>query len=363
MKIGVLIGGLKNGGAERVVCNLSNYLSENHDVTIITMSNVESSYFLENKVVHKKLDRGKISSNFIIKNIKRLIELYKIIKKNEYDIYITFLPITSFLLLLFRRKIKVPIIVSVRNDPKIEYKSKISNILMRLLYPLADAFIFQTEDAKGYFEGIISSSSKIIPNPINEEFIIEPYMGERKKEIVSVGRLTEQKNHSLLIESFAKISEKYSDYNLIIYGEGKLRGELESKIKDLNLQNKVRLPGNVVDLKECIYKSSLFILSSNYEGMPNALMEAMAMGIPVISTDCACGGPKFLIENMKNGILIPINCSDSLVEAINMVLENKQLSRDLSNNAAQINQTLNPQKVYKQWEEYILNISEKYRGL
>lgn len=362
MKIGFFIGGLGTGGAQRVICNLSNYLSQKHSVTIITMSSITSSYKLNENVEHISLEKQSEKSNFIIRNIKRIIRLNQIIKQQDYDIIITFLPITSFIMLLFRKRIKIPIIVSVRNDPKIEYSSKISNLLMRLLYPLADGFIFQTEEAKKYFDSIDNITKKnsiILPNPINEDFIEEPFGGERKKVIVSVGRLAEQKNHMLLINAFNKVADKYSDYKLIIYGEGHLRHKLEEKIRELNLEERVKLAGSVKNIKHYIRDASLFILSSDYEGMPNALMEAMALGLPVISTDCPCGGPRFLIKNGINGLLVPTNDCDSMAEAIDKILGDKNFSAALGKQAVRIVEELDPIKIYKQWENYIIESVDK----
>lgn len=362
MNIAIFIGGLGTGGAQRVVCNLSNYLCKNNNVTIITLSGIESSYQLNKNVIHKTLERKNVNKNFIIKNINRIIELNKFIKREKQDVFISFLPIPSFILLLLKRNIKSPILVSVRNDPKVEYKSKVSNFLMRSLYPRADGFIFQTQDAKKYFDGIIKSNSAIIPNPINEDFVIDRFKGERKKVIVSVGRLAEQKNHALIIDAFSKISEKFNEYKLLIYGEGALRNKLEEQIISLGLNERVILCGNVKNLRENIYDSSLFIMSSNYEGMPNALMEAMSIGLPVISTDCPCGGPRFLIDNMKNGILVPVNDVDLMIEAIERVLDDNELSKNISKEASKISKTLNPTKIHMLWEEYINESVNKYKG-
>jgi glycosyltransferase involved in cell wall biosynthesis len=146
----------------------------------------------------------------------------------------------------------------------------------------------------------------IIPNPINPEFNVKPFSGKRRKIITSVGRLSEQKNQHVLIEAFSRIEKDFPDYELVIYGEGNLRETLENQIKTLKLENKVKLPGVKKNIKNEIYDCSLFVLPSLYEGMPNALMEAMALGLPVISTDCPCGGPRFLIHNY-NGLLVKVN--------------------------------------------------------
>lgn len=362
MKIVFFIGGLGGGGAERVVCNLSNYLSKKNDVTILTLSSIKSRYKIDQEVKHINLENDKKIKLFLLKNLYRIYNLYKFIRMKEYDIVITFLPIPSFMMLLFRRIIKSPIIVSVRNDPKIEYKSKCMNLIMKWLYPRADGFVFQTDEAKDYFKNIIKDNYDIIPNPINEEFLIEPFCGERKKVIVSVGRLVAQKNHILLINAFSEICNKYPEYKLIIYGEGELRDKLEQRIEELNLKNRIILPGNIKNVKEMISDTSLFVLSSDYEGMPNALMEAMALGLPVISTDCPCGGARYLIDHEKNGILVPVGNCNMMVKAIDKILRDKYYSNYLSKESAKISIKLNPNVIYKKWENYIINSFELFNN-
>lgn len=361
MKIGIFIGGLSTGGAERVVCNLSNYLSKNNEVTIITLNSLKSSYPLEKRVKHIALEKENFNESFIIRNIKRVMNFKKFIKNNNQDVYITFLPITNFIILLFRKFIKCPIIPSVRVDPNVEYSSVLFKILMKWLYPKADGFIFQTKEAKEYFNGIIKVDSEIIPNPINEDFIKRSFEGIRKKEIVTVGRLVPQKNHRLLIEAFSKIDIKFSDYKLIIYGDGVLRSELQEYIDSLGLTDKVLLKGNSLNIKDDIYESELFVLTSNYEGMPNSLMEAMALGIPVISTDCNGGGARFLINNNINGILVPIKDCGSLVNSINYILGNDEIRKKLGKESNKISVELNPKIIHKKWENYIRKVVKNHK--
>lgn len=355
MKILFCIGNLSKGGAERVASNLCNYLIEENKVTIVTTIGKKSEYILNKKIEIKCLEDENINNNFILKNIKRIKTLQKIIKEENPDIIISFLPEPSYRILflkIFNNKLKV--IVSVRNDPKIEYKSAISKLTMKILYPLANGFVFQTQEAQEYFNKKIQRKSVIIPNPIKEEFICRPYTGKREKIIVTVGRLEKQKNHKMLIEAFSKLPEELNEYKLIIYGEGSLRPELEKQIKELNLLDRVFLPGQVDDIKNKIYKASLFVLSSNYEGMPNALMEAMALGIPCISTDCPCGGPRFLIKNGYNGYLVHINDIQDLHKTIQNVLHKEQT--EISKRANKIIVNLNPNKINKDWHEYVNKI-------
>ena len=316
----------------------------------------ENSYYkLNNNINLYNLDENRPEKSFLKKNIKRLKKMNLLVKKIKPDIIISFLPEPSYRILflkIFNPNIKV--IVSVRNDPKVEYSSIKNRMIMKLLYPLADGFVFQTQEAKEYFSKKIQDKSVIIPNPINEEFICEPYTGKREKIIVTVGRLEKQKNHKMLIEAFSKLPEELNEYKLIIYGEGSLRPELEKQIKELNLLDRVFLPGQVDDIKNKIYKASLFVLSSNYEGMPNALMEAMALGIPCISTDCPCGGPRFLIKNGYNGYLVHINDIQDLHKTIQNVLHKEQT--EISKRANKIIVNLNPNKINKDWHEYVNKI-------
>lgn len=355
MKIIFCSGSMSKGGAERVIANLSNYLIENNEISIITSIKGNSYYKLKEKIKLYSLDEKKQERNFIKKNISRLRKMHYLMKTIKPDIIISFLPEPSYRVLflkIFNRNLRV--IVSVRNDPNVEYKSLINRLIMKLLYPLADGFVFQTEEAQKYFSKKIQNKSVIIPNPINEEFICEPYSEEREKTIVTVGRLEEQKNHKMLIDAFSKLPEQFNEYKLIIYGEGSLRRNLEEQVKNLNLVNRVLLPGQIDNVKEQIYKASLFVLSSDYEGMPNALMEAMALGIPCISTDCPCGGPKFLIKNEYNGLLCNINDDESLQFAIKKIIKDKELARNISERAQKRILDLAPDKINKYWKEYIV---------
>lgn len=355
MKIIITISQLARGGAERVVCNLANYLSNNNDVTILSIKNIKPEYEIDKKVeivnVDSKDNKGKIS-----KILFRLYNLNKILKVNKPDIVLSFLPEPSFLVLFLKKIRKTKVIVSVRNDPKVEYKNKLYNMAMKILYPRADGFVFQTEEAQNYFIESIQKKSTIILNSLNPDFIEEPYTGKREYKIVSVGRFFEQKNHEMLIKSFSKIHKLFPEYKLVIYGDGPLRERLEKLINDLNLEKYVELPGIENNIKDKIYKAKVFVLSSNYEGMPNSLMEALSLGVPCISTDCPCGGPRTLIKDGENGILTDVGNIEMLTEKLTKLLSNEETLNRISLNASKIKEKLDPDTVNKQWEDYINKI-------
>lgn len=354
MKIMICIGQLCKGGAERVVSNLSNYLSNNNDVTLVIFRKTKIEYKIDNNVKVIELDEKEKTKFKIIRNINRFIKLNKIIKKGKYDITLSFLPKPSYIVLLLKKIRKNKVIVSVRNDPKIEYKSLLNKILMKWLYPTADGFVFQTNEAKNYFSSKIQNKSEIILNSINQDFLVDkPFDGVRDKVIVSVGRLEQQKNQLLLIKAFGLINKKFPDYKLIIYGDGSLKAKLEKEIFKLNLTKFIELPGVENNIKSKIYKASLFVLSSDYEGLPNSLIEAMVLGVPCISTNCPCGGPKELIDDEKNGFLTEVNNVKMLAEKIEAILSGKFDLQKISINANNLKYKINPIIINKQWEDYI----------
>lgn len=364
MKIAIFIGGLSGGGAERVVCNLSNFLARRHKVTILTMASDEPIELLNSDVIRVVLDEERRIDNFLMRNYKRYRNLTKYLKKSDDDVFIVMLPETTNILLSLRNRIKAPIIVSERGNPIARYKdSWIKTVIMHRLYPHANAFIFQTEDVKDYYlsEGI-SVESSVIPNAINEVFLVSDYSEEKEKRIVAVGRLAPVKNFPLLIHAFEKISKKHSDYTLEIFGEGVMRGELQGIIRKLSLSGRVSMPGYVRNISERLRNASLFVLSSNYEGMPNALMEAMALGLPCISTDCPCGGPNFLIKDGENGVLVPVGDCHKMAVAMDKMLSNPEFAYSLGNKARGICDRLAPSKIYSEWEKTIEKIVYENRG-
>ena len=352
MKILFCLGSMDKGGAQRVIANLANFLVKDNEINIVTTSNRKSQYELNEKVCRFFLDENNTRGN----NFFRLKRLSKIIKKEKPDLIVTFQPEPSFRILLLKILNRIPVVLSVRNDPSIEYKSIKRKIMMKILYPLADGYVFQTQDAKNYFSKIIKRKKvAIIPNPINEQFIADKlYVGKREKTIVTVGRIEKQKNQKLLIDAFEKISKDYDEYKLLIYGEGRLRKDLEKYVKKIELSKKVIFKGQVDNIKEEIFKAGIFVLSSDYEGMPNALMEAMALGIPSVSTDCPCGGPKNIIKNNENGILVKVNDVNELKEAIKKLIEDDKFAKKISYNAIKIRETFNPIKIANMWKDFII---------
>ena len=357
MKIVFYISSLNKGGAERVISNLANYFSDNKKNEVYLILEQPTIKYNINSNIHLiVLENSNKKYNFITKKFRYIgyiSKLKKIFKKIKPDVIIPFLALPAFMALISKNK-GSKVIVGVRNDPKTEYTTYLKQKMMKKLYPKADGFVFQTKEAQDYFKYIINCKQTIIYNAVSDDFVdYKSNIKKRKKEIVSVGRLHEQKNYPFLIESFTEISKKYPDYKLVIYGDGPEKEKLKDFTVNNKIDDKIVFAGNVDDVKQKISSASLYIMSSNFEGMPNSLIEAMVLGLPVISTDCPCGGPRELINNNRNGILVGVNNKKELIEAMDKLLSNKDLADKFGKEARKIIKKVDPNIIYNQWQDFI----------
>lgn len=352
MKIGFYINVIGGGGAERVVANLANQFSEdNNEVVIITSIRHEREYTLNECVKRYNLEENEIN-NRIKKNLSRIFKLRKIVKKEKLDILVSFMAEPNYRAILATRGLKTKCLISVRNDPNREYAGRVGKFLGQHLLPLADACVFQTSEAQAWFPAKLQKKSTIIPNAVKEDFF------NIKREripglIVTCGRLTSQKNHKLLISAFCQVATDYPEATLEIYGEGELRQQLQTLIDSTQYRERITLMGSTNNVPAVLSKADIFVLSSDYEGMPNALMEAMVAGVACISTDCPCGGSRMIINQNKNGILVPISNVKSMADAIELMLKNTNLKYKFEHQCIKQSQQFSPLKTFEMWKDYI----------
>ena len=349
MKIVFTIAHMNLGGAQRVCYNLINWIKENtdSDVHLIICSG---------RTVKEEYDLNNIPHSIVFGGLlKKIVGIRRTLKQIKPDVLVTMGVPGALFDVPACVGLGIKHIISERNDPAHFGGRAITRIISRLLMQKADGYVFQTKDAQAYYGGDMAKRSVIIPNPliIGDDYPATQYTGEREKTIVTTGRLNKQKNHPLLIRAFKRIVEEFSDYKLIIYGEGPERQNDETLIKELGLEGRVLLPGTINNVPEKIHKSSLYVLSSDFEGMPNALMEAMALGLPCISTDCPCGGPRDLTTDGKDCLLVSVGNEEALADAMRKVLSSERFAIELGKNAMEIRNKLSLEKVCKQWYEYL----------
>ena len=246
------------------------------------------------------------------------------------------------------------IIYAERGDPGDKEYAFILGIIRWLSFKRIDGFVFQSKGARDYFDVNIRNRSVIIPNAhsIPDGFLTEPCV-EHEKRIISAGRLHSQKNQALLIKAFASIAKDISDYNLDIYGDGPLKDSLNKLIESLGMIKRVSIHPSCSDIFERMYKATLFVLSSDFEGMPNALMEAMALGVPCISTDYRPGGARELIEDGVNGWIVPRNDVESLAQKMLLIVKDSQQRKKNAKEAAKIRFMYSCETIYKIWNDFI----------
>lgn len=351
MKILFFIPRMNGGGAERVVANLANEFDKRGDKVIIYTPTDNKSFYKLNDTVKIVGENYSVSKRRIIRQIIlgingiRLCFSYsKRIKKEKPDVVISFLTETN-LIALFHRHKSFKLIVSERNDPT--QKNAFIQCIIRKLYPRADVLVCQSKKIAGYYG---SSNARVIPNPIDISILPDHHLGERKKVIVGVGRLMGQKNFSTLITAYSLLPVSFREFTLEIYGDGTQRLELEALIKSLNLQKNVKLMGAHKDVLELIKDSSLFVMSSDYEGYPNALVEAMAIGLPVICTDFYSGTARELVGK-NNGLIVPVGDSVAMAEAIAELLSNPEKRAIMSKENLKIRDMLSMNLIADMWYE------------
>lgn len=352
------INSLIKAGAQRVIINLTeSLLSKGHQVVIVTTTIYEPEYDLPKgaKRIFPDITKEEMSNNRIVNFKRRFMKLRNVWKMEKPDVIVSFIGKNNFMAILTAWGLHIPVVTSVRGEPRAEYYSKVQEILAKTLMGKADGLVLQTPDAKAYFPKWIQKKAVILENPLNPEFIDEYYEGKRDNEIVSVGRIDSNKNQKLIVDAFHKIAEEMPDVKLVLYGSGEGKKELEEYVKNSPYKERIFLPGAVSDVKKRIQKAKLFVLSSNTEGMPNALMEALALGIPCVSTDCPCGGPRMLMEGKENGMLVSVGDAGAMAEAMKTILQDEKLWEKYSKNAYKITQSQHPDEINDKWEKYLFS--------
>lgn len=358
-KIMFYINSIGYGGAERVIVNLANHFNTmGNEVILVTSYKLNDEYLYDNSITRVILNESEVK-NRIAKNLHLVTRLRREIKEQNPDIIISFMAEANIRSLISSMWMKTKTIISIRNDPNMEYKNITLRILAKILYRKANGIVFQTKEVQEWFSKSLQDKSRIILNPVDTRFLKINYTGERK-DVITVGRLTSQKNHVLLINAFSSIANVVDD-NLLIFGEGPLRQNLEALIIKNGMANRIFLMGKTNDVANQIKSAKLFVLSSNYEGLPNALMEAMALGIPCISTNCSGGGPKALLGSKNSDYLYKPGDTKSLQALLIQTLQSPQKLLEMSNFVKEKAQQFDPVIIFENWFKYVDEIinSEK----
>ena len=355
MHIAFLILNLGSGGAERSVSALSSRMAEcGHTVTVLALTGTESFYAFSDAVNVRylnmpELPRGRQRAFAVLRRAKAL---RKAVKTLHPDILVGMSHIMSAYAVFCTVGTSVRAVGTERANPFLLYANPAMTLLRRTAAFFCDGFVCQTKKARSFFPKSVQKKAAVIPNAVFNPTVFETTVpAVRQKNITALGRLDHNKGFDLLLRAFSVVHQAFPDYTLTIFGEGEKRGELLELAEELHIGQAVRLPGVSRDAIHTIAESSAFVLSSRSEGMPNALLEAMAAGVPCVASRCDMG-PEELIEDGVNGLLVPVENADAITDALCRILHSPELSASLSTNALHIRTTHGIAEITDRWLAY-----------
>ncbi len=352
------INTIRGGGAARVMVQLAGrFRAEGYRTILVTSFREDVEYPVPEGVERIDLEEREMTQSRIRKNLSRISKLRALIRQHRPDVLISFMAEPNFRAVMAGVGLPVKVIVSVRCDPNEEYRKTAFRFVGKHILPRADGCVFQTYEAAEWFPEDMRKRSAVIMNQVAERFF-DTGLKENRSGIVTTGRLDKQKNHEMLIRAFSRIADKTED-DLYIYGVGDMREYLRSLAVSLGVGERVYLPGGVNNVPEVLSEAKIFVLSSDYEGMPNSLLEALAMGLPCISTDCPCGGPRQVIEDGVNGLLVPVGDEDAVAEAMLKLLSDSEAAEAMGQEAKKMAESFRPEKVFADWKTYIEGIIDR----
>ncbi len=391
-----LIKVMSGGGAERVVSLLSSAVAKkgfktslilthqskkdavlndiNPDIKIISLLD-ETENLKSNKICRKAImlfarligklsfifgEKAKYKSSvlkYLSRNFKEVTYLKKYFKEHKTSSAVAFLYDSIFFSLLSMGK-NNKLIISERGDPEQSAHSKTTMAFLKNEFQKADAFVFQSPDAQKWYEENTSVKGTVIFNPIKAD-LPEAYHGERQKKIVNFCRVSAQKNLLLLVDAFEKFNRDFSQYELYVYGDpvgNDAEGYIDlvkQRVDATECKAKIHILPSRRDIHEEIKDYKMFVSSSDFEGMSNSMLEAMAMGLPCVCTDCPAGGARAVIKDGENGLLVPVDDSEKLYLAMKRVAVDEELAEKLSRNAVAVRENQSLEKIIEKWMEII----------
>lgn len=353
---------MQGGGAERVAALLCNHwVEQGHDVTLMpTFSGRGECYYALNTKVKLDFLADRIAKKRwpVFERLWRLNALRQMIRRSNPDVVVSFLTHVNVAALLAGCGCKIPVVVSERVYPPAYQLSFFYQQMRKRLYPTAHAVVVQSEDTLNWLsENIPAARGVVIANPVllPDEKQRTPASGflvhEQKRFLLAVGRLEHQKGFDVLIQAFAEIASLQIEWHLVIVGEGSERKKLEQLVGQLGLDDRISLPGRTDNVSDWYQQADLFVLSSRFEGFPNALLEAMANGVPAVSFDCQTG-PSDIIQNGVNGMLVaPENGAFGLAKALSSLMTDASLREKLGQQATYVRERYAIEKIAAQWDK------------
>ena len=359
MNIAFLIPSMLSGGAERAISILCNEFSKmGNQVSLLLTEDAKHIYYkLDENVRVIDIVDNRMPYYIRIPNYIRNIK--KHLAEKKIDVLVSFIVRTNVLAIISCKSSGIPVIVSERNNPYLVPASYSWRKIRDFSYKFADGIVFQTGHAQHYFCSSIRKSSTIIMNPITDDIIGDSTSDNRDNIIIMACRLEDQKNVRMLINAFSLIYKDIPNYKVLVYGEGSQRTMLQNLIDKLGLHDVILLKGRSEQIIREISKAKIFALTSRYEGLSNAVMEAMCVGTPCVVTDSPTFGNRDLIDNGINGFIVPLENEEEMAKKILLLAKDDNLRESFSVQAKKLYKKVNSKYIAKKWYDYINEVIKK----
>jgi GalNAc-alpha-(1->4)-GalNAc-alpha-(1->3)-diNAcBac-PP-undecaprenol alpha-1,4-N-acetyl-D-galactosaminyltransferase len=355
--ISIVISDLHGGGTQRVIANLAKaWTDAGYRLCLISHAPAKEDFFaLPDDVTRVVMGQSGDSNNIILaiwNNLKRLWALRTALRESDAPVVVSFIAANNILSILACIALGKRLVISERNDPARQSLGRIWDTLRKITYRYADLVTANSHGALDTMRAHVPKSKlRYVPN------LLEPALGYeneviREPEILNVGRLFPHKAQGVLIDAFAELAGKFPEWNLTIAGNGPLADELKEKVASLGLTNRITLPGSVKNVNELYARASVFVLPSNFEGTPNALLEAMQLKAAVIVSD-ASPGPLEVVEDNRTGLVFPVDNVAVLADKLSALIQDQGLREKLGDAAATKIREFQPAAVLSAWEEVI----------
>jgi glycosyltransferase involved in cell wall biosynthesis len=353
----LVIGSLDCGGAERVLADMANYWAERGwRVTLATWSSPDTRdfYALSANItrVWLRVSERRGSKIDTFRSLAgQVVKLRRLLRRAKPDAVLSFIDVSNILTLLAALGLGVRVVISERTQPALnDTISRPWKLARRLCYRWAEQVVAQTRDAAVWIERRCNTAVQVIPNFLRA--LPQP-VATRESLIIAVGRLSKEKAFDILLEAFARVRAQFPDWHLCIIGAGPEQRALADQVRQLDLEARVKLVGQVQDVEAWMARSALMVHPSRREGFPNAVLEAMGMGVAVICADCR-SGPSELIEDGVSGRLVPVDDLESLTLAMSQLMADLELRERLGKEATKVRQEYAQAVIMKRWEACLL---------
>lgn len=365
MRIVFVISSLGMGGSERVAVNLCNHWSHTgHQVTLVTLASQEGDFYsVEPQVVRIPLGLARDSRSpidFLSSNLKRIWSLRCVIRSAAPDVVVSFEDTTNVRSILAGFGIRVPLVVAERTDPRVRALGKVVTFLRPLLYRRAQALVVQTKSCAAWARAIVPSGAvHVIPNAVSfPRAVAREAVRHGRPVILAMGRMNEAKGFDLLLRAFALCASRQEQWDLRIVGDGPERSRLNFLAAELRIQDRILLDSATKCPFTALRNADLFVLSSRREGFPNALLEAMACRLAVVSFDCL-SGPSEIISHNENGLLVPAGDVEGLAAAMDQLMSSNSERQRLGKNAAQVIDEYRPERIFELWDSLLVGMVDR----